>query len=247
MKQMFRSVFALSIAGFLFSCNSDSANTKTDAAKTPADSSAATNATTAPAPTGPTVPFDVVTIYHTVKDYKTWRQAFDADTTRRNASGFTFVAVERAADKPDNVKIVLMASDLAKAKAFATDPGLKEAMDKAGVISKPDLKFWKIVRFNPENQKANGTRVEIVHKVKDFDTWLKGFDAEGPATRAANGMNDMVLGRGVDDPNMVHVVFDVTDIAKAKARVNDPALKKIMIDAGVIGIPTITFYTDSSK
>jgi len=51
----------------------------------------------------------------------------------------------------------------------------------------------------------------------------------------------------VDDPNLVYVVFEVTDITKAKARLANPALKKIMVDAGVVGTPTITFYSDASK
>lgn len=114
---------------------------------------------------------------------------------------------------------------MAKAKAFIADPRLKDVMDKLGVISKPVVNFWSIIRYNTENQKTGGARLEIVHKVKDFDAWVKVFDAEGPATRAANGMNDLVLGRGVDDPNLVHIVFDVTNMAKAKARLADPALK----------------------
>jgi hypothetical protein len=241
MKQMFKSILAISIAGILFACNNPTE--KKDETKVSTDS--ATKA--APAPTGPTLPMDVVIIYHSVKDFKTWRTAFDGDTARRKTAGFSFIAVEREAEKPNNVKIVLAISDLAKAKAFPSDPGLKEAMDKGGVISKPELKFWKIVRFNPENQKALDTRVEIVHKVKNFDAWLKGFDAEGPATRAANGMADVALGRGVDDSTLIHIVFEVNDLAKVKARLADPALKKIMMDAGVVGKPTITFYKDASN
>jgi len=245
---MFKSMLALSLAVLLFSCNSNPDNKKDDGTTILSDSAATAKPTpTAPNQAGPTLPIDVLTIYHSVKDYKIWRPAFDADSSRRNASGFTFISVEREADKPDNIKVVLMASDMAKAKTFAADPALKEGMDKAGVNSKPEMKYWKIIRFNPANQKLNGTRVEIVHKVKDFDIWLKGFDAEGPATRSANGMNDLALGRGMDDANIVHIVFEVTDISKAKARLTDPALKKIMKDAGVEGAPTITFYNDSSK
>jgi hypothetical protein len=242
MKQMFKSILAISIAGILFACNNNSTEKKEEV-KVSADSSAKV----AVAPAGPTLPFDVVTIYHTVKDYKVWRNAFNGDTARRKASGLSFVAVEQDVEKPNNVKIVLSVSDIAKAKAFPSDPGLKEAMDKGGVISKPELKYWKIVRFSPENQKTLDTRLEIVHKVKNFDAWLKGFDAEGPATRAANGMADVALGRGVDDSTLVHIVFEVTDLAKVKARLADPALKKIMTDAGVVGKPSITFYKDASN
>ncbi len=37
--------------------------------------------------------------------------------------------------------------------------------------------------------------------------------------------------------------FAVSDMAKAKARLKDPALKKIMTDAGVISEPVFEFYT----
>jgi hypothetical protein len=244
MKHIFKSILAISFAGILFACNNNSTEKKEEAKVSP-DSSA--KATAAPAPTGPTLPMDVVTIYHTVKDYKTWRMAFDGDTTRRKEAGFSFVAVEREAEKPNNVKIVLAVSDLAKAKAFPSDPGLKAAMDKGGVISKPELKFWKIVRFSPDNQKTLDTRLEIVHKVKNYDAWLKVYDAEGAATRTANGMNDVALGRGIEDSTLIHIVFEITDLTKVKARLADPAFKKIMMDAGVIGKPSITFYKDASN
>lgn len=98
-------------------------------------------------------------------------------------------------------------------------------MEKVGVISKPIINFWSIIRFEPANQITSGARVEIVHKVRDFDAWVKVFDREGPATRANQGLQDLALGRGIDDPNLVHIVFGITGMAKAKARMADPELK----------------------
>jgi hypothetical protein len=51
----------------------------------------------------------------------------------------------------------------------------------------------------------------------------------------------------LEDSNLVHIVFEVTDLAKVKGRMADPALKKKMIDAGVVGKPTMTFYKDASN
>ncbi len=82
----------------------------------------------------------------------------------------------------------------------------------------------------------------VTHKVKDFDAWLKVYDGEGKATRASQGMVDRVLARGIDDPNIVHIVFAVTDMAKAKAAISSEAKKKLMTSAGVEGPPTIEFY-----
>ena len=235
-------LIALSISLGIASCNNASEKKATAETKDTATFNA-----NEPAATGPTLPMDVVTIYHTVKDYNQWRAGFDADSVARNASGFSFVAVERSADKPNDVKIVLAPSDMAKAKAFIADPRLKNVMDKLGVISKPKINFWSIIRFNEEKRVPGGALIEINLKAKDFDAWLKGFDGEGIARRAADGWEDIAMGRGKDDPNMVHLVFGVTDMAKLKVRLADPELKKIMEEAGVVGAPAITFYNDASK
>jgi len=210
-----------------------------------------TNSTTTtiaePIKTGPSLPMNMLVIYHGIKDYSLWRPGFDNDSAARQESGLSFISVEKSADKPNDIKMSFATPDMAKAKLFMIDPRLKEVMGKLGVITKPIANFYSIMRYNTENQKTGGARLEIVHKVKDFDIWLKGYDAEGIATRSENGMNDLFLGRSVDDPNLVYVVFEVTDITKAKARLANPALKKIMVDAGVVGTPAITFYNDALK
>jgi hypothetical protein len=235
-------LIALSITFVIMSCKNG--NKTTTAVET-------TNSTTTtiaePIKTGPSLPMNMLVIYHGIKDYSLWRPGFDNDSAARQESGLSFISVEKSADKPNDIKMSFATPDMAKAKLFMIDPRLKEVMGKLGVITKPIANFYSIMRYNTENQKTGGARLEIVHKVKDFDIWLKGYDAEGIATRSENGMNDLFLGRSVDDPNLVYVVFEVTDITKAKARLANPALKKIMVDAGVVGTPAITFYNDALK
>ncbi|MFM6925311.1 MAG: hypothetical protein ACKOU7_07385 [Ferruginibacter sp.] len=225
------------LAVTLFSCN-NSSEKKEEPAKT-ADTTA-----NAPAPaTAPkmTVPFDFMEISHTVKDYGVWKKAFDADSAARNAAGLGFIVLAKQTDNPNDLCITFSAADINKAKAFAADPRLKDVMEKNGVTSKPDIGYWHALRYNPDSKEKNW--VIITHKVKDYDTWLKAYDAEGPSTRAANGLVDVVLARGIDDQGMVHIIFDITDMAKAKARINSPELKKIMMAAGVEGVPEIKFYS----
>ncbi|MEI7471712.1 MAG: hypothetical protein WCJ85_05600 [Chitinophagaceae bacterium] len=235
-------LIALSITLVIMSCNNGN---KTTTAVETTDSRTTTVAE--PIKTGPSLPMNMLVIYHGIKDYSLWRPGFDTDSAARQESGLSFISLEKSADKPNDIKMSFATPDMAKAKLFMIDPRLKEVMGKLGVISKPIANFYSIIRYNTENQKTGGARLEIVHKVKDFDIWLKGYDAEGIATRSENGMNDLFLGRGVDDPNLVYVVFEVTDITKAKARLANPALKKIMVDAGVVGTPAITFYNDALK
>ncbi len=187
-------------------------------------------------------PFDVMEVNLTVKDYSAWKKGFEDDSVARKASGLELVAVGRSAGNPNNLMIVLTASEVQKAKDFAANPRLKEAMQNSGVISKPDMNYFHVVRFNPDAHEKQW--VAVTHKVKDYDVWLKAFDAEGSANRAARGLADVLVARGVDDPNTVQLVFDITDMDKAKAGMASEDLKKVMRSAGVVSAPKIEFYTD---
>ena len=223
------------------SCGNSSESTSTASATDTAK--AAAKDSVAPAEVKPAFkPFDVVEIRHTVKDFAKWKPAFDADSTNRNASGLGFIIIGKNQSNPNNLEIVLSVSDLQKAKDFAASPKLKDVMKKNGVISKPEINYFHIIRFTPDSTIKQW--VEVTHKVKDFSAWLKVFDAEGTATRATYGLSDGVLAQVIGDSNTVNIVFAITDLAKAKARMNDPALKKLMTDAGVIGAPKVVFYKE---
>ena len=186
-------------------------------------------------------PYTGMSISFTVRDYDKWHPGYAAHDSARKAAGLTSSAVGRGLDNDKWVSVYCMVSDLQKAKDFAASPDLKAAMDKSGVNSKPTIDYWNVLRDDTSTipQKE---RIMIRHHVKDFDTWLKAYDAEGPAKRAENGMVDRFLARSLDDPNTVLILFAITDMAKAKARVASPDLKKVMTDAGVDSAPEITYF-----
>ena len=235
-------ISVLLLALGLFSCNnsgsSNSNETKTDT--TLKDTAAVTQAPAA-APSL-AAPFDVEEITSKIKSYAQWKPVFEADSVNRMAAGMQNIAIGRNLKDSNGITSAFKIADVAKAKAFSADPRLKPAMEKAGVISKPEFAYWHVIRFNPDSHEKQW--VEIAHKVKDFDAWLKVYDAEGTAQRASEGTNDVVLARGIDDSNMVKLVFDITDMAKAKAAFSSDAKKKIMMNAGVIGKPEIEFYRE---
>jgi hypothetical protein len=81
-----------------------------------------------------------------------------------------------------------------------------------------------------------------MHKVSNFAKWKASYD-EHDSMRLANGIHSYVIGRGVNDTNMVLVAVKADDMAKAKAFAKDPSLKKAMQKGGVIGTPTFAFAT----
>jgi hypothetical protein len=82
-----------------------------------------------------------VLIRHKVSDFGSWKTGFDAHKSKRAEAGLTHEQVLRSADDANEVVILCKAQDLNRAKAFMNAPGLREAMQAAGVADKPDIYF----------------------------------------------------------------------------------------------------------
>ena len=88
----------------------------------------------------------------------------------------------------------------------------------------------------PENIMA------VRNKVTDYDKWLAGFEGHD-SLKLANGLHNYVVGRSVEDPNMLLVATKADDIAKAKAFGKSPQLRQAMQKDGVVGQPIVAFVT----
>ena len=187
--------------------------------------------------------FPVALYKFSVPDYAKWRIGYDKHDSVRQSYGLTNLAVLRGTENPNMILVVLKAADVQKAKTFSALPELRELMKKAGISGAPDISYFNFIRLDSSKSDFKD-RMIITHRVKDFDAWLKVYDAEGKTTRAAEGLMDRSLGRNVDDPNMVRISFTVTDMAKAKAAINSEEKKKLMMSAGVEGMPKIEFFRD---
>jgi hypothetical protein len=80
----------------------------------------------------------------------------------------------------------------------------------------------------------------IRHKVKDFTAWNAVFQAH-EAARVAAGLTRPRLFRSADDPAEVVILFDVADIATAKAVAGSAELQAAMMAAGVMDKPDAYF------
>lgn len=79
----------------------------------------------------------------------------------------------------------------------------------------------------------------IKHDVKSFENWKPFYD-EHEGVRRKAGLKELYLLRGADNPNEVVLLFEASDLAKAKEFINSAELKIIMEKAGVIGEPTFS-------
>ena len=232
---------ALSLAIVLFAGNTNSTG---KAAKMDVKSTELTvTKENAPPDDMMSLPFNAVVIKHTVADYDVWKPFFDADSTNRNAAGLHLIGLARGIENENEVEIPFMIDDVQKAKAFTTNPVLKDVMQKGGVTSAPSILFIKVLRMSKAIQMP-GDYVEVTLKIKDFESWIKVFDGEGTALRIKDGLQDGVLARGIDDPHLVYLIFKITDLDQAKAAMINPARKKLMQKSGVMGEPEIFYGRD---
>jgi hypothetical protein len=80
-------------------------------------------------------------IRHKVRDFSEWKRGYDAHLPKRAEAGLKEEYLLRGADDPNEVIVLLGATDLGRAKAFAESTDLRETMQKVGVLDKPDIYF----------------------------------------------------------------------------------------------------------
>ena len=80
-------------------------------------------------------------VRHNVADFAKWKPVYDAHLAARQKAGLQEKNLLRSVDNPNEVVLLFEAEDLKRAQAFADSSDLREAMQKAGVVGKPDILF----------------------------------------------------------------------------------------------------------
>jgi len=78
-------------------------------------------------------------VRHKVKDFATWKKAFDGHAAAQKAAGLTNPRVFRSSDDHNETVVLFDANDIAAAKKFGASPDLKATMQAAGVIDQPTV------------------------------------------------------------------------------------------------------------
>jgi heme-degrading monooxygenase HmoA len=84
-------------------------------------------------------------IQSTVEDYAKWKSAFDEYATNRKTSGSKGGELFRSADNPNEITILFEWDVLDNARQFTQSDDLRQAMQRAGVVGRPDLYFLEEV------------------------------------------------------------------------------------------------------
>ena len=80
-------------------------------------------------------------VRHSVQDYAAWKSVFDSVGDLRKRSGEDSYQILRQDNGSDNVVALFQWDNLDNARKYAASPELKAAMERAGVIGKPEILF----------------------------------------------------------------------------------------------------------
>jgi len=78
---------------------------------------------------------------HKVKDFNTWKAAYDAFEAERETMGVRGHGFYQADGDPNDVTVYHDFDSMDAAKSFAGSARLKEVMEQAGVQGAPDIWF----------------------------------------------------------------------------------------------------------
>lgn len=96
----------------------------------------------------------VVAIHHAVQDFEKWKLIYDTHPPTVGWGG-AFARVHRGVDDPNLVTVLAGFDSLDALKAMAFSPGLKNGMQKAGVLGEPRIEIYEeveVIHQAPEEE-----------------------------------------------------------------------------------------------
>ncbi|HML05749.1 MAG TPA: cyclase [Methanobacterium sp.] len=82
-----------------------------------------------------------VLVIHKVEDYEKWKPIYDEHTDARMDKGSKGAHVLRNADNPNEIVLLFEWDNLDNARKFYESQDLRNTMQNAGVMGKPEIRF----------------------------------------------------------------------------------------------------------
>ena len=107
------------------------------------------------------------------------------------------------------------------------------------------MKKEGLFALNEHSEKGERTvpYVLVRHKVADYNTWKQGFDQARDARKGHISREGQIL-RNVNDPSEHLILFEVTDLEKARQHLQSEETRQSMQRHGVIDEPDIYFLEE---
>jgi len=183
------------------------------------------------------IPPVAVLISHRVRDYDSWKKAFDSHQSDRVQASCLMHHVSRGVDDPHMVYVFCPATDVDKLKALTDSPELANAMKNAGVDGPANIKLLT-PRLSDVILDRELPAVIVSHPVEDYDAWRAVYD-EGVDLRKRNNIVGHAVHQEIGRPNQVVVYNQSSDLNSLRTFVDSTELKEVMQRAGVTAPPDI--------
>lgn len=84
----------------------------------------------------------LLTVQHTVRDYRTWQAVYDTLEEVQEDWGVTAASVHQLAGEPNIVLVLRHFTTVAQAQGFLTCREVQAAMQRAGVEGEPRIEIY---------------------------------------------------------------------------------------------------------
>lgn len=178
-----------------------------------------------------------LSISHEIKNYDSWKPVYDKFEAQRKEAGITELFIKKDINNANSITVLAEVTNLEKAKAFMSNPSLKDGMKEAGVSSIPSIVFYKsALDYGTLNKNALVTTIS--HSVKDFSVWKAGY-LSADQLRKQDDIQDWLVLQSLSDENAIMVIGTTISAASFNKFTSNPDLKTAMEKAGVTSKPEI--------
>ena len=85
-----------------------------------------------------------ILVSHKVEDYAKWKQVYDSHEDVRSGYGLETRKIFRSVNEPQNIHVLVSSPSIGAFEEFSANGDLKGAMQRAGVISEPEIKILEL-------------------------------------------------------------------------------------------------------
>jgi hypothetical protein len=178
-----------------------------------------------------------LSITHEVADYDNWKVVFDKFRTERTEAGIVDIFVKQNINNTNSITVFSRILDMTKAEQFMASNQLKDAMKNAGVVSNPEIIFYKSAEeYSTINKAALVTT--ITHSVNSYVNWERVYNSASKL-RIDQGITDHLVLKSLANENMITIIGSSRSAAQFNTFMANPDLKKAMNEAGVTSKPEL--------
>lgn len=174
-------------------------------------------------------------IAHTVKDYDTWKAAFELAEPVREKHGIKTLSVYREENDSSLALVYTNVDHLENAKEYITSQDLQMSMENAGVVGAMDL-YWMVNQLKYTSDITDSILMFMSFKVIDYDRWEKAFLQDYKDEPERDFQVRRVM-RGIEDDGQIAMIFAVNDPDYVQKMEKNNAFRAKMLASGVISYP----------